>query len=56
MLGQDEEALELLEASLEVRDMNLLWIQADSSFDNLRSSARFQEVVRKVGLPAPPVG
>jgi DNA-binding winged helix-turn-helix (wHTH) protein len=56
VLGQDEEALELLEASLEARDMNILWIQADSSFDHLRSSARFRDIVRKIGLSVASVG
>ena len=50
MLGENEEALRLLQQSVSSRDMNVLWMDVDSSFDHLRSSARFRELVRELGL------
>jgi tetratricopeptide (TPR) repeat protein len=50
LLGEDDEALRLLAESVAARDMNALWIGADHSYDRLRSSPRFRELVRAVGL------
>ena len=49
-LGQNEEALNLLQQSVSSRDMNVLWINADRSYEALRSSARFRRLVDEVGL------
>ena len=50
MLGHDDMAMSLLEEAVDDRDMVVLWVNADSSFDQLRSSARFRNIVSAIGL------
>ena len=50
MLGNDEIALSLLEEAIADHDMAVLWANADSCFDGLRSSDRFREILGAIGL------
>jgi tetratricopeptide (TPR) repeat protein len=51
-LGQDGQALSCLEQAYHERDSNLLFLKADPRFDRLRSSPRFQDVMRRMNFPA----
>lgn len=50
-LGDKERALSALERSYGAHDLQLQYLVADPHYDGLRSEPRFQELVRKVGLP-----
>ncbi len=49
-LGDIPGALEELEAALEFRHFNLMYIRADPAFETLRAEPRFQRIVEKMGL------
>ena len=51
--GDYERAIDWLEEAYEVRDPNLPYI-GDPGFDPLRSDPRFQDLVRRMGLPPLP--
>jgi len=53
-LGENDRALEYLEKSYEEHSHWLIYLHMDPSMDDLRNDSRFQELVRRVGLPAPP--
>jgi hypothetical protein len=50
-LGEKEAALEQLEQGYADRVTGMRWIKIDPIFDPLRDEPRFQELLRKVGLP-----
>ena len=50
-LGEKEQALSLLERAYAQHDLQLQYLGVDPHFDSLRSEPRFQELIRKVGLP-----
>ena len=50
-LGEDERAIKYLEKSYEERSHWLIYLHIDPSMDELRSSPRFQDLLRRVGLP-----
>jgi tetratricopeptide (TPR) repeat protein len=50
-LGEKEEALAWLEKTYEERGAGLAFLIAEPWFDLLRSDPRFQDLVRRVGLP-----
>ncbi|MDQ3748715.1 MAG: tetratricopeptide repeat protein, partial [Acidobacteriota bacterium] len=50
-LGDKERAFEWLEKSFAAREDNLVSIKIESAFDELSSDPRFQDLVRRVGLP-----
>jgi tetratricopeptide (TPR) repeat protein len=50
-LGEKEHAIEWLEKAYENREDSSTWLNSDPSFDSLRSEPRFQDLVRRVGLP-----
>ncbi len=50
-LGEREEALKYLEKSFEERDSVLSFLKIDTEWDDLRPDPRFQDLLRKVGLP-----
>ena len=49
-LGEKEEALRLLEKSLQEREVQITFIKIDTRWDELRANPRFQELMRRVGL------
>jgi TolB-like protein/tetratricopeptide (TPR) repeat protein len=51
-LGEKEEAFAWLEKSFVARDKGLTYLKIDPCLDPLRSDARFQDLVRRVGLPS----
>jgi len=51
-LGENERAMEYLEKSFEEHSHWLIYLHIDPSMDALRSNPRFQDLLRRVGLPA----
>lgn len=49
--GDDDRALEWLEKAFEARDSGLFWLRVMPVYDSLRSHPRFQEMLRRLGLP-----
>jgi TolB-like protein/DNA-binding winged helix-turn-helix (wHTH) protein len=52
--GEKEKALYWLEIAYEQRDGNMSYLNCDPQWDPIRSTPRFQELVRRVGLPVNP--
>ena len=50
-LGEKDEAFAWLEKSFAARDKGLTYLKIDPCLDPLRSDPRFQDLVRRVGLP-----
>ena len=50
-LGENERAMEYLEKSFEEHSHWLIYLHIDPSMDALRGSPRFQDLLRRVGLP-----
>ena len=50
-LGDKEAALESLEKAYAAHDLQLQYLKVDASYDPLRDDPRFQDLVRRVGLP-----
>ncbi len=50
MLGENVEALKLLEESLARRDNELNWIEVDFEFKSIRSNPRYQDIIEKLGI------
>jgi TolB-like protein/DNA-binding winged helix-turn-helix (wHTH) protein/Flp pilus assembly protein TadD len=51
-LGEKQKAFEFLEKAIEERSVELSWsLKADPRLDSLRSDARFQLLLRRVGFP-----
>jgi TolB-like protein/thioredoxin-like negative regulator of GroEL len=51
-LGEKEQAFAWLEKSFVARDKGLTYLKIDPCLDPLRSDSRFQDLVRRVGLPS----
>jgi hypothetical protein len=49
-LGETELALDCLEKTYEQRSGALYWLNVNHYFDPLRSSPRFDELLKKLGL------
>ncbi len=50
-LNEPDEAFAYLEKAFQDNDPWLIWINADPRYDVLRSDARFQDLLRRVGFP-----
>jgi len=50
-LGEHEKAIALLEKAYAAHDLQLQFLNADFHYDPLRDDPRFQDLVRRVGLP-----
>ncbi len=51
LLGEYEEALKWLERSYENREDAMAWLKVNTAFNPMRSDPRFQDLIRRVGLP-----
>ncbi len=51
LLGETDEAFAWLERAYEERDHDLVFLQTDPTLDPLRSEPRFQDLLRRIGLP-----
>jgi hypothetical protein len=51
-LGESDEAFVSLERAYEDRRDRMVWLNVDPLLDPLRSDPRFDDLVRRVGLPA----
>jgi len=52
-LGDKEQAFARLERAYQERPDRIVWLNVDPLLEPLRSDPRFQDLVRRVGLPAP---
>jgi pentatricopeptide repeat protein len=50
-LGEHDRAIEFLERSYEERSHWVIYLHIDPSMDDLRNDPRFQDLLRRVGLP-----
>jgi serine/threonine protein kinase/Tfp pilus assembly protein PilF len=50
-LGQREQAFTSLEKAFDRRDVQLVYLGTDPAFDDLRHDPRFEDLIRRVGLP-----
>jgi tetratricopeptide (TPR) repeat protein len=50
-IGETEKAFEWLERAYAARDESILWLKNEQAYDRIRPDPRFQEMVRRVGLP-----
>jgi tetratricopeptide (TPR) repeat protein len=50
-LGENDRAMEYLERAYEERSHWLIYLHIDPSMDGLRSDSRFEEMLRRIGLP-----
>jgi len=50
-LGEKEEAIDWLEKAFQDRSNGLVFLKMDPELDSLRSHPRFQELLRRIGLP-----
>lgn len=50
-LGQRDEALRLLEQSISVSDPRFVWLRSEPQLDPLRADPRFDELLRRTGIP-----
>jgi serine/threonine-protein kinase len=55
-LGENDRAMEYLEKSYQEHSHWLIYLHIDPSMDALRNHPRFQELLRRVGLPGMPQG
>jgi hypothetical protein len=53
-LGEEERAMDLLEESYRDRCNNLVFINVQPAFDNLRSSSRFTGLIQRMGFASSP--
>jgi len=49
--GEKAQALAWLEKGLEVRDPNMPYVSVDPTYDTLRNTPRFQDLLRRMNLP-----
>lgn len=54
-LGEEEQAMDLLEESYRDRCNNLVFINVQPAFDNLRSSSRFTDLIQRMGFVSAPI-
>jgi pentatricopeptide repeat protein len=50
-LGDIERSVEWLNKACDERSLWLVWLGVDPKFDSLRSDPRFQDILRRIGLP-----
>jgi tetratricopeptide (TPR) repeat protein len=50
-LGEKDRAFEFLEKAYEIRADSLVFLNVDPLFDNLRPDPRFQDHLRRIGVP-----
>jgi hypothetical protein len=50
-LDEREETLRWLERGIEQRDPRVTFLKVEPKWNNLRSDARYQDLLRRIGLP-----
>ena len=50
-LGEKDKAFERLEEANRVYDLNIMRLKVERRFDPLRSDPRFDDLVRRIGIP-----
>jgi len=51
LLGEKERAFEWLEKAFAEHDNAITYLKIDTAFDNVKSDPRFQDLLRRIGLP-----
>jgi hypothetical protein len=51
VLGDQEHALDCLERAFHCRSGKLIFLKIDPLFDNLHSSERYADLLRRIGIP-----
>jgi tetratricopeptide (TPR) repeat protein len=54
-LGDKDEAFRLLEKGYQQRSAGMAYLAVDPFWDNVRSDPRYADLLRRMGLPLPPV-
>jgi tetratricopeptide (TPR) repeat protein len=49
-LGQKDQAFEFLEKAVEERSIMLLWFKIEPRLDSIRSDARYEDILRRLGF------
>ena len=49
-LGEDDKAMAYLEKVFDERSYYVVWLNLDPAFDRLRTGARFQDLLRRIGI------
>ena len=49
LLGEEQEALQWLEAAIRLGNENYLWFQSDPNWTSIRSNPRYQRLLEQVG-------
>ena len=49
-LGETDKAFALLERAYSLHDHQLIWLGIEGGYDPLRADARFQDLMRRIGL------
>lgn len=50
-LGESGEAVKWLEKAYERKDGNLIWLNVDPKWDNIRNDSRFKDLTKRMNLP-----
>jgi tetratricopeptide (TPR) repeat protein len=50
-LGDNDQAITLLERAYDEKDYGLIYFKMDKNFDPLRSDPRFQDLMRRMNFP-----
>ena len=50
-LGEKDKAFERLEEANRVYDLNIMRLKVERRFDPIRSDPRFDDLVRRIGIP-----
>jgi hypothetical protein len=53
-LGDNDEAIRLIEAAFHERTSLMVYLKTDSQLDGLRSEPRFRELMRRMNYPSDP--
>ena len=53
-VGEREEAIDWLERAFGERDSWLVYLNVEPAFDGLRGEVRFQDLLKKIGIPKTP--
>ncbi len=50
-IGDREKAIATLERAFAIHDLQLQYLKVDPSFDSMHDDPRFQDLLRRIGLP-----
>lgn len=56
VMGNSDVAMQYLESAYREHTAELVRVEVNPSYDSLHSDLRFRDLVRRIGLPQPPIG